>query len=549
MSRVLVIGWDGGTWSIAAPLATEGRLPALSALRADGAEGVLDTVPNMNSAPAWSTIVTGKNPGKHGIFYFDEPVPETYRRRVVNASRRTGPTLWRLASDAGKRIVAVNVPISYPAEPVNGYFVAGLDTPSKSLPGFTYPEGLTRRLPELFDDYIVEPGIGSLARAGKWEEAKRQLYVSVDGWASVTSRLMDEEWDLVFVVFTPTDMAQHFFWNGENRKVVERVYEIHDEHTAALVEKARRQDPDVNVVVVADHGGAVNTRGPEFMPIWLEDQGFTVKTKPSLKSKVLKAGFDLANRTLTREQKQAMARRLPRLREQAESESVVSGMDWGGTRAYSDGLRDEVWINAAGREPEGIVAEDEYETFAKELAEALSEIREVGTGRTVLDSARPRSELYHGPYLERAPDITLRFALDVDRYCRGFEVGSGAARERMEEVSAKQPPTSGGHSPEGMFVAKGPNVRPEAVHGRLEDLTPTVLALLGVPVPADLDGRVLDFLQGLEPEMADASKGPSPVEVALGPDPQQDPNRDPATGYTEEEEEAVRRRLEDLGYL
>lgn len=549
MSRVLVIGWDGGTWSIAAPLAAEGRLPALSALREGGAEGVLETVPNMNSAPAWSTIVTGRNPGRHGIFYFDEPVPGTYRRRVVNASRRTGPTLWRLASDAGKRIVVVNVPISYPAEEVNGYLVAGLDTPSKSLPGFTHPEDLTRRLPDVFDDYMVEPGIGSLARAGKWEEAKRQLYVSVGGWAGVTSRLMDEEWDLVFVVFTPTDMAQHFFWEGEHRKVVERVYEIHDEHTAELVAKARSQDPDVNVVIVADHGGAVNTRGPEFMPIWLEDQGLTVKTRAGLKSRVMKAGFDIANRTLTREQKQALARRLPRLREQAESESVVSGMDWSRTKAYSDGLRDEVWINAAGREPEGIVPSDGYDALAKEVSEAISEIREVGTGRRVVDSARPRGELYHGPYLERAPDITLRFAIDVDRYCRGFEVSTKAARDRMAEVAAMDPPTSGGHSPQGMFVANGPNVRQAPVSGRLEDVTPTVLALLGVPVPADLDGGVIDLLKGLQPEFAERPAtvpGQETVGLAAA---EPGSGRDPATGYTEDEEEAVRRRLEDLGYL
>src|SRR6266540_5296352 len=156
MSRVLVIGWDGATWSVAAPLAAEGRLPALSALRNGAAEGVLETVPNMNSAPAWSTVATGLGPGRHGIFYFDEPVPGTYRRRVVNAQRRTGPSLWRMASQADKRVVAVNVPISYPAEEVNGYLVAGLDTPSKALPGFTHPQDLPQRFIGLFDDYIIE---------------------------------------------------------------------------------------------------------------------------------------------------------------------------------------------------------------------------------------------------------------------------------------------------------------------------------------------------------------------------------------------------------
>ena len=113
--------------------------------------------------------------------------------------------------------------------------------------------------------------------------------------------------------------------------------------------------------------------------------------------------------------------------------------------------------------------------------------------------------------------------------------------------------------PQGLFVAAGPNVRSAGVQGRLEDVTPTVLALLGVPVPDDLDGRVLDFVKDLRPEMVEAGRGgggaratasgaaaPGDGEAQAGAGAD---GRDPATGYTEEEEEAVRRRLEDLGYL
>ena len=96
-------------------------------------------------------------------------------------------------------------------------------------------------------------------------------------------RLMeDAAWDLVFVVFTSTDTTQHFFWNPDDNRVVERVYEVQDEATGRLVHLARSQDPDVNVVVLADHGGAVNTRGPELMRVWLEDQGCIAPTRPGV---------------------------------------------------------------------------------------------------------------------------------------------------------------------------------------------------------------------------------------------------------------------------
>jgi predicted AlkP superfamily phosphohydrolase/phosphomutase len=537
MSRLLVIGWDGGTWSVADPLRRDGGLPALSSLVEGGAHGVLQTVPNMNSAPAWSTIATGLNPGRHGIFYFDEPVLGTYRRSLVNAARRAGRSLWRLASDSGKRIVVVNVPISYPAERIDGYLVAGLDTPSKSLPGFTYPEGLVDRFPELFRDYIVEPEVPNLMRAGRPREAERALIDSVGGWASVTERLMEEEWDLVFVVFTSSDTAQHFFWAGQGRQVVERVYRSQDEATARLIAKARSQDPHLNVMVIADHGGAANTRGPEFMPIWLEDQGFQTRGAASLKERLMAAGFDLAARTLSREQKRWLAKRFPKLQQAAETESRLSGMDWGRTRAYSDGLRDEVLVNLAGREPEGTVAGAEYPGFVRDLQQAIAGIRELGTGRPVIQEVMARGDVYHGPHIDLAPDITIRWAQEGDAPFRGFECSSDRARERMREIASGAANQSGGHHPEGILVASGPNVTLGPARGRLVDVTPTILALIGAPVPADLDGRPLDMLRGVGVEVSGPA-GESPLATTQH-----------ASGYTDEEEEAVRQRLEDLGYL
>ena len=535
MSRVLVIGWDGATWSVADPLSTAGRLPMLSSLRAGGAEGVLETVPNMNSAPAWSTVATGLNPGRHGIFYFDEPVPNTYRRTVVNAARRTGPSLWRLASEAGRRVIVVSVPISYPAEPVNGFAVAGLDTPAKSLPGFTYPQDLARRHADLFEGYAVEVGAPSLMRAGRVEEARSKLLECIEGWTSVTEALMDEEWDLVFVVLTSTDTVQHFFWTEEGRRTVERVYEATDQATERLVAKARQADPDVNVLVVADHGGATNTRGPEFLRVWLEDQGYLAPTKGSLRSRAMRSGFDFLNRRLTREQKLALARRLPKLREEAQAESRLAGIDWAATQAYADGIRDEVLVNLAGRDPAGTVSAAQYEGFLRDLQGRIAGIRDVGTGRPAVASVLSRQEAYEGPFLDRAPDLTIRWELgDV---FGGFETETKAGRQRMAEVAARPPFQPGGHHPQGLVVAKGPNVRPGRIHGSLTDVSPTVLALLGVPIPAGLDGKPLDVLHGVEAtvDAEAASWLPAGVEAA--------------TGYTEEEEEAVRQRLEDLGYL
>jgi predicted AlkP superfamily phosphohydrolase/phosphomutase len=509
----------------------------LSSLRRGGAEGVLESVPNMNSAPAWSTIATGLRPGRHGIFYFDEPVPGTHRRTVVNASRRTGTTLWRMASEAGRRVIVVNVPISFPAEDVNGSMVAGLDAPSKSRAGFTHPPNLMERYPHLFRDYVIEPGAPSLMRMGKVREAKEALVSSVEGWTSVTERLMgDEEWDLVFVVFTSTDTSQHFFWSREGRAVIDRVYEVQDKATGRLVELARDHDPSVNVVILADHGGDANTRGPEFLPIWLEDQGLLARTRPTLKGRVLQAGYLLANRTLTRTQKQALAGRFRTLREEAEAEARVAGIDWTRTRAWADGRRDEIVISVNGRDPDGVVSETGYPAFVEELMGRVGALQELGTGRPAVASVVHRAEVYRGPFVHRAPDLTIRWALNGP--LAGLECDTKQGTDRMREVAERPPFQPGGHHPEGMFVANGPDVGSGEVRGRLEDVTPTVLALLRVPVPPGLDGKSLPIVKGLEPSPSERPSHASAHAAAS-----------PHTGYTPEEEEAVRHRLEDLGYL
>jgi predicted AlkP superfamily phosphohydrolase/phosphomutase len=523
----------------------EGRLPLLASLRQRGAHGILQTVPNMNSAPAWSTIATGLDPGRHGIFYFDEPVPGTYRRTLVNASRRSGRSLWRIASEAGLRVVVVNVPISYPAEAVHGFMVAGLDTPAKSLPGFTHPEDLPRRYPRLFDAYVIEPGVPSLMRAGREEEAKDKLRLAVDGWTSVTERLMEEPWDLVFVVFTSTDTAQHFFWTGDRRRVVEAVYEAQDQATARLVAKARAEDPDVNVMVLADHGGAANSRGPEFMPIWLEDQGLQTRTAPAPAARVLAAGFRFLDRTLSREHKQNLARWFPAMRERAESEARLAGIEWTQTKAYADGLRDEVLLNVDGREPLGVVPKADYAHFAGELAAMIRGIRELDTDRSPVASVTPRSGAYHGPFIERAPDLTIRWTLDADRPFRGFQCRTPSATKRMRAIAERPPFTDGGHHPEGLFAAAGPDVSPGQVSGALADVAPTVLSLLGVPVPEDLDGRPLATVRTRQPATSSADD----ARPATTEEPPTVDTRDSQTGYTPAEEAAVRRRLEELGYL
>ncbi|UCC63889.1 MAG: alkaline phosphatase family protein [Anaerolineae bacterium] len=145
--RTLIIGLDGATFDLIEPWARAGHLPALARLMAQGVHGPLRAWPNMNSAVAWSSMLTGYNPGEHGIYDFGRaPLQRADTWRPTTAADRRKDPFWRLLSAAGQRMGVINVPISYPADPVNGFMLAGMDTPGLHSSGFAHPVDLRDEL-------------------------------------------------------------------------------------------------------------------------------------------------------------------------------------------------------------------------------------------------------------------------------------------------------------------------------------------------------------------------------------------------------------------
>lgn len=142
--QILLIGLDGATWDLILPWVAEGRLPNLGALLREGSWGtLLSTVPPA-TFPAWSSFLTGLNPGRHGIFDFTRRKFGTYEVEFVNSTYRRGRSLFRIASEAGKRVGVIGVPATYPPEKVNGFLISGFDAPVATGidPSFVYPREL-----------------------------------------------------------------------------------------------------------------------------------------------------------------------------------------------------------------------------------------------------------------------------------------------------------------------------------------------------------------------------------------------------------------------
>jgi predicted AlkP superfamily phosphohydrolase/phosphomutase len=557
--RVLLIGLDGATLDLIKPWAEDGKLPNMARLLEEGAHGVLRSVPNMNSAPAWTSFATGKNPGKHGIFYFSEPIPGTYERRYVNGSCRVGKSFWGILSKTGRKVLVINVPMTYPAEEVNGIVLAGLDSPRVESPGFAHPPSILGELRSNVGDYIIEPGIPGFIKAGRRDQALKRLYQAIDKRTAYARYLMSKHpWDLAIIVFTAIDAAQHFFWKDMDSSHPEHdtqeahvfgdailaVYQRIDQAVGTLVQEAG----GATVIIMSDHGGGFNQRGAEYLNPWLEMMGYLSYLKPygNVRKRTRGALFKQTaflyrqlDRHLSRELKSRLATLLPGLRTKVESAIRVKDIDWSRTLAFADGARDEMWINLAGREPKGAVQPEDYESVRSTIIEALTESRDPITGESVAQQVCRREDIYWGPHVGKAPDINVRWTTDFvvsGLVTDGICVSRGA-------LSPLVAPNNGGHRLHGTLIVKGQSVERgiEVDGAQIIDLAPTILYLFGEPIPSDMDGRALEEI--FEPRFV----ADNPLILR---DVEPEERRDFGRGtYTEEEEREIEERLKGMGYL
>lgn len=548
--KILIIGLDGVPLDIIQRWGQSGHLPTLQSLIAGGAVGQLASTIPPTSGPSWSSFVTGMNPGKTGIYDFLYRGEGTYHFPPVSASLRGGKTIWRYLSDAGYRVGVLNLPMSYPVEPVDGFMVSGWMTPY-AADDYTYPPELGAELEQVIGNYRIYP-TETFTEARK-ESFLKASYSLLDMRTRTALHLArSQPWDLFMTVFFDTDRVLHQLWHyldpdhpwrtdDEDREWIVRDYfQKVDESIARLLEHA---DSNTLVIVLSDHGmGQANS----FIVLnnWLLDTGLLgLKQDPwtRFKAMMFRRGFTLRNI-------HQIADRLG-LARQAE---YVAGyfvdhllkiaflsfldVDWSRSRAYSFGRHlGSIYVNVKGREPQGIVEPGaEYEAVREEIEQMAYEFRDPRTGRPMIGEVLRREEIYKGPYLDRAPDLILRPKEPSDIF---FGLADFGHRDTVSTVYRY----SGMHRDYGMLIMSGPGI---PAGGRIEganiqDIAPTVLHTMGLPVPADMDGQVLKDAFAAEYMAA------FPVQIA-------EPTSTEAVnweGYTEEGEKEILERLEGLGYL
>jgi predicted AlkP superfamily phosphohydrolase/phosphomutase len=555
--RVFILGLDGATFDVIHRLRAEGRLPAFDRLMREGAWGPLESVDNMRSAAAWTTFLTGRNPGKHGVYEFYDYLPESYSLRFINGGIRDGRSFWGLLSDKGKRVGVLNVPMTYPAEAVNGFLLAGLDCPSTQSPGFAHPPDFARQLEERFGPYIIEPGLTGAIVGGRVTEAVALIRREMEQKIAITRHLIrNEPWDVFISVLRSLDAVQHTFWKYMDPE--------HPDHDPAQAEQYGRVIPDIYIMIDGFLGELTEILGDDVCLMVMSDHGFgrkqptTSQINPWLATRGLLAyrggsggGASLLRRVYrrvvgltSRRMKERLWALFPSLRDSVQSRLCFSGIDWSRTRAYSDSLFANVRINLKGREREGIVEPGpEQEQLLAELVKELRGLKDSATGEPIVRDVLLKEDSYQGPYVGKAPDILVRWREDMVISGIDFEGRTPPPARSGPAVPGEDPRLiSGDHHLHGIFLARGPAVRRgHALDGaKLIDLAPTVLYHMGVAIPTDIDGRVLTDMY--EPEHVTAS--PCRFEDAGGNGEARGDGQ-----YNAEDEAAIHQRLRDLGYV
>jgi predicted AlkP superfamily phosphohydrolase/phosphomutase len=556
---VLVLGLDGATFDLMLPWIAEGRLPTLGRLVHGGAWGRLQsTVPPITPC-AWSSFLTGKNPGKHGLFDFLEPAPSGHGFRFTNATSRHAESLWAYLSRMGRRVGVVNVPMTYPPEPVNGYLISGLDTPDERSP-YYHPAELRQELRTQGIGYRLDVRhIGNMRTDRRRDHQLREhLAIETVRTRALRHLRKSHPTDFTMLVYTATDQIQHQFWH-----YMDAGHDKHDARGAARYRHAIRDvyvhldgliaqllaDVDDNTVVVlmSDHGFGPTTNVRLRLNQALEQAGLLRFRKENPAGKGVRALAGLLDRllrsTLSAGAKRLIASWFPRLRVWFEALDEAK-LDWAQTAAFTNEVSRSfpmIWLNRR----EGLT-EEQLENALREAEQALLRLTDPQTGRPVISHVYRTRDLYHGPFVSKAPDLIPSWWEDGFLLEQSIPGGpKEAVVERSHTPMQGGVEFSGSHRLDGVFaLASGPARRGHELSGaRIIDVAPTVLYLMGLPIPEDMDGRPL--LEALDPDFV--ARHPLKHESnghAPGPGP-----RAPETVFSAEEEELIARRLQAMGYI
>lgn len=555
--RVMIVGLDGATWDVLDRWIKDGTLPNLARLRGEGSWGILrSTIPPITAA-AWSTFMTGKRPSKHGVYHFinlfgsDDDGGSNGESELVSARSLRAPALWDILAHHDRKVLLINIPLTYPPRPVNGTMVTGLLTP-RNAPVFTYPAELSKEITDykidldrfvdktpfvdVIDGEIVVP---SLTLVDEFRDMLEKR-------ARVTLALMAERpWDFFMIVFIGTDRMGHYLWqyqsgqaptSPEAQALCTAVRDYYIRLDEIVGEILARAGDDVTTLIMSDHGMGPKHTHRVHVNNWLMEHGWL--TPQYSNGKIANADGWITRLGLPRDQIGRIVHRLPGMANNKLVQKAAAGaamqIDMAASKAYAVPIFNHIFgirLNARG---------EEREQLRQLIMSALRELSDPHTGARLVEHVYRGEDYYDGPFAQNVPDIIVMMQPD---YGGSYRLGRYSSIVTELQTHSHR----GNHRMEGIFAANGAEIAHQEQplpNLDIEDVAPTVLHLMGLPVPNDMDGRVLTEI--LTPEFQ-----AQPIQTGPALDFW---TNEKAEGFQEqvmsdEDEAEIRERLEALGYI
>jgi predicted AlkP superfamily phosphohydrolase/phosphomutase len=488
MLAVLVL--DCADHEILLRLIDEGRLPSIGNLVRRGCSFGLQSDGDALDGSVFQSLLTGVNPGKHGIHKYRQLVPGTDRYAITKAARSPASQVWRVLSDSGRNCCVFDVPKAFPLTDFSGKLVAswGSYTPAGE-PG-SNPHRLYKEIVGRFGKHPLRSQLPLPLQPTEYKHMERLLLRGIGQRRDVCEWLLTQHrWDFFMTTFSESHVGAHQFWHlldpghplydSESARLcghaLERIYETID---AAIARLINALPTDAHIMVLTQQGVQHNYSASHLLPHWLSVREGRKPPRNALTAIDDGLGSRLRNkmRSLLPE---SIADRLVACKFPLRGRvCMLPGSE------YSALLR----INLRGREPRGEVAPDEYESELNSLISDLHSVRNAATGRPVVSEVRQPRHIYNGPLVGHLPDAIVCWTNDAP--VSSLEC---PRHGKIDLAISFTDITHSMHTARGWGVLAGPGISPTQIDviRDVKDIPSTIYHILDVKAPTEIEGKPL----------------------------------------------------------
>ncbi len=541
--KILIVGLDGATFTVLSPLVKRKHLPNIQRMLENGASGTLQSTIPPVTAPAWLALATGMRPERTGVYDFVLRRDADYHLRSASSSSFRGRAIWDHLSEQDLTVALLNYPLLRPPYPVNGIMAAGIG----AIPGeeFTYPASLKDEFQKILGDHYE---ITLPLEEARYEDPAlllADLYRVLDKQVKVAEHLLRKrEWDMFWVVLSMTDWIQHCLWHhidknhplheGKKSELIAQDFEAFwikvDEVVGKLSEIA---GPETNVMIISDHGGGPHNQVFK-LNAWLEREGYLVRRSTGVSNRLrqsiyrsvqtiaLKASrFKILPSAFYNLGRRSVEKVKVDVSDQIDLDKTVA-LDPGHTVPLGG-----IYIN-----DRVITDPTERELVAGEI---IRKLKAWGAEHGVSVEAWQPDLGVTGEALSNAPDIIVGMN---NWACEMIKDSFDGPLLENRPYSAR---ITGSHRQEGVFISSGPDINALRLEDvSIYDFAPTLFYMFNEAIPYYVDGRVL--MEMFDP----AFLANHPVKKEGAPAGKSHERTD---NYDENEEDAIKKQLQDLGYM